>query len=561
MTDPTTRLHDSRGTHTCPLETPRTFLGRLMTATGHGLQQVRLARGLDVVELAVGFPGSEVTTAVVSASDEGVTARHGEMNFDDVGEAATWEPLVGLDDGGPVGAAIRGGSSTADITSLELTESEKVQLMHALETGRQDHLHATVADAPSGWSSEPADPSRQFGSHSKQWIYDLFAHLPSLCGVDSSAALVLPDHRHDASQRSHYIVGAELHFVHEPLQGEPPEHLVGLLIPLDNPGGGIIANAVSAERSSDRRPLSVYEPVGDRIGAPWREIGREDGTQDVPCPCFVGGRRGAAMLVLVPLELPDTGPGFIALSYKHRHPLAGSTVAILDKLSTLVSNALAHSDLYQIPVARLKVFEGLAKIGDSTSDLTRTELVSHLSRELFASLDAASVAIGLLGGEASDPTLHFPSPQGWDLDSPRTLHYLTSDSLATLALRMDRQIVLAGGHQSHPSSPALRWTNSLYVDEASNHIADARYPHPDGVDLLDSPQWRALADYYKPTTPSPIYAAVAWPLKIGEVMIGVLVMDFDRHTPWDAYSGFAVEALYGVLARLIASLLSMVHTD
>ena len=109
-------------------------------------------------------------------------------------------------------------------------------------------------------------------------------------------------------------------------------------------------------------------------------------------------------------------------------------------------------------------------------------------------------------------------------------------------------------------APAIRWNNALMVNEGQGRIADHRMRDAVSEPFDAAHGWRPLSDYYKPTTSLPIYVGVAVPLIVGDRVIGVLSLDFDRTAPWTAYTGFASERLYHTLARLVASHLALLPT-
>ena len=96
-------------------------------------------------------------------------------------------------------------------------------------------------------------------------------------------------------------------------------------------------------------------------------------------------------------------------------------------------------------------------------------------------------------------------------------------------MRLDRTMVLVGGHELQEGT--LRWNNCLFVNEQLGLIVDRRLVTSPQTSLQTSDGWRPLADYYRPTGATEVYAGLAIPLKLGAEVIGVMSMDFNRETP------------------------------
>ena len=568
MTTPETPAHDTSPLHhVAPQRPTRPYMERVIAAVGGGLEQIRAHHGAASIELMVGFSGRQVAPLLIQADDHGPTCRALEASFDAMLQVGAWTRLIDPfgDDVPVVTAALRGGTQHAGPIALE--EAEATQLAISLHVAGVEHMAAIVADAPEEWAphtvEEGPDPlAPGAGRTSKAWIYDLFSHLPGLLGVDHSAGLLLPDRlsQPDPDASTTYVVAAEQLFVSDPGSPLTPEHLVGLLIPCGGGRGGLLEVALERQRRDPLIPYHLFIQMEDEGGEDaWLALGdAEEQEEDATFYRFTvdAVRAPERMMVLIPLALPLDQPGFLGLSFRSPAPIAMATAVLFERLGVLFADALSHSDLFRVPVKRFTLFEAFAEATDGAPHMTRRALLARLTPALYERLGARSVAIGLLSsGDDGEERLEFENPQGWDLDQPRALPYRTADSLAALAMRLDRTLVLTGGRPTHPGSPSLRWNNTLYVNERLGQVVDRRLAGD--LELSVAAGWRPLADYYRPTGAESVYAAVVVPLRTRGEVVGVLGLDFDREAPWQHYSGFAAQGLYEALSQLIASHLAL----
>ena len=560
-------------THTAPLRATRSYLERMLTAVSSGLQQVREHHSYGSMELLAGFIGRKVTPILIKVDAFGWSARHSEISFDEHLSTGSWTPLPALfeDDHPVITAAVRGGTTSAG--PIKLIEAESMQLSYALHVVAVEQLAAIISDSPAEWSphKEPDQRDLHVGIQrsertSKAWIYDILSHLPGLLGADHSAGLMLPDRSTSQEGQRRYVLAAEQLFVDGQERRGQNEHLVGLLIPCNDGEGGLLEVALERQIKEPTTPYHLFVPQQEHSGASeaWVTFGEDPLSHETHYRFRVDADRAQErMLVLIPLSLPLGLPGFLSLGFREPAPIAMATAVLFERLGDLFSDALTHSDLFRLDAERLKLFDAFAEATDQpfSQKRDRSTFINRLTPALYERLGATSVAIGLLAeDERGEEILKFENPQGWDLDQPKTVPYRTADSLAALSMRLDRTLVLVGGHGAEAG--ALRWNNCLYVNEQKGLIIDKRLVDRDSEDheFLDTSQgWRALSDYYRPTGAASVYAGLAVPLKQGDQLIGVFSLDFGRETPWHAYSGFAVEELYQTLSNLITSYLSLLE--
>ncbi len=535
--------------HLAGLSPPLTLLRRVGRFTAGGLGMLLARKGVKSVELVVGFMGSRSTSLSLKLDKQGLTSQFDGPALDELADDPQWLPVAdpfAPGEGLPVGMIrCEGGKVQAqDVVHLGV-------MIHA---ARVDHLGAVVADHPEERAN--LDSRRELRRSSKAWLYDFLANVPALLGVDLAAGLLLPDHlqmgQPGQGEQKTYVLAAERLFVAEddPIESE---HLIGLLVPCENGHGGLLEAALEMHSRDPDTPYHLFIPE-DPEGERWQWLGY--GHEESFKRFNTGVQRiQEGMTALIPVELPGALPGFLSLCWRTPAPLPEASVQMLETMRERFGDALLHSDLFQVPVERAALLEAFASAIEDGPCTNRRELIGRLTPYLYESLGAASVGIGVLEEDQDrGERLWFENPMGWDLDQPRQIPLRTADTLSALAMRMGRPIVLAGARQVDATAPALRWNNSLAVNESTGQIEDTRM----GLrDYSTQSGWRPLADYYKPTATAPIYAGVVMPIVLGTQTIGVISLDFDRHAPWTAYSGYSAEGFYRTLARLLASHLAL----
>lgn len=436
---------------------------------------------------------------------------------------------------------------------LEVSAAPRAALGALVFAAQKDHLSAVVADQP----EERSDPAARgvLRRSSKDWLYDMLGNIPGLLGVDHSVGLLLPDSL-GGEGTARYVLAAERLLGERGGAGPAPEHLVGLMIPCEGGRGGLLEAALRAQEADPALPYHLFIP-SDASGQLWQRLG--EGLSEPIARFQTSARRGpSGMTALVPVALPGRRPGFLSLNWRRPAPLGESQVKMLAALRARFGDALLHSDLFQVAASRMALldcFRAALAVGPC---LTRRALVRRLTPHLHEALGALSVSVGLLEAASGPRSLVFENPQGWDPGEPRRVPLDTTDTLSALAIRLGRPLVLAGGRTTSSGVCPARFYNALQVHEQDGLIEDARM----GLRDYDAESgWRPLANYYKSIArEAPVYAAVAVPITLGDEALGVISLDFDRHTPWTAYSGLSAAELYRTLAGLIASHLALLPT-
>lgn len=486
------------------------------------LARARLAEGEAGASgaVVVGFSGSAAAPCALGLAADGGEA----LNLEALLGAAGWQALPDPEDPDdliPFGAA-QGAAPLPAAAALRLAAS--------LHGARQRHLAAALPVAP--------------GEDSRQWLYRLLGELPGLLGVDHSAALLLPDPR----EPSCYVVAAERLFV---LPGEPrPEHLVGLRIPCGQGRGGLLEAALALHAREPAQPYHLFMPE-EAQGARWRAVGVEAEEEPTFARFQAAARRAQeGMTILVPLPLPGGALGFLSLNLRSPQPLSAASVRLLRALREGLGPALAGSPLFRLALPRLEALRAL-RHGEGARD--QGEWIARVSPALQAALGAQSLAIGLL--EPDGAALFFPAPRGWEIARARRVLLTAERTLAALSLRLRRPLCLTAALGER--APLMRWESALMVHEGRARLEDARLWTEAQAASAAQEGWRALSDHYAVTSTSPVHAGLAVPIPGPAGPVGVLSLDFSREAPWEAWSGFAADALLDALVTLLGSHLAL----
>jgi len=169
---------------------------------------------------------------------------------------------------------------------------------------------------------------------------------------------------------------------------------------------------------------------------------------------------------------------------------------------------------------------------------------------IAGSTGVPTFAVGYITESEGNSILRFTHPRGFTRFSAISLpveapQEVSETSVAALAVRLNRPIVLSGG--THEAEQKFK--NDIFVNETIGAVVDARRIAPEEVSSEGT--WRRLSDYYKPSRDES-YATLAFPVSLGHEGLGVIALEVDRNTDWLWWTGFGSQIFYRLLANELA---------
>jgi hypothetical protein len=396
----------------------------------------------------------------------------------------------------------------------------------------------------------------------KPFLYELMDRLPEWTGCDHSASMIMTSTVETmALQASGH---GRLDVLAERLYGadgrDDQQRLVGMSLLLEDDDSHLLRAAVRRQIEDPALPYQIYTRRDGRWEA---EQGGESGL-----PNFHGleGRDAEARYIMVPLMgHPDQQTellGFLCLAYRQDADIPSSIGELLASLGRRLSERLRYSPLYTLNASKLWVLRRLRERAAQAVQQTTAppnerleSLIEDLSTLLPHHVDVPSFAVGVLNEDNSgDRQLSYVHPHGWtrfdDLSLPVDLPAgdRTDSGVSALAVRLNRPLILAGGHGS---GSGQRFKNFVYVDEESGQLLDARAPDASASLSASDTDWQQLSDYYKPARKS-AYATLAYPISMGEEVLGVLTVEVDEQTQWVWWTGFGGQIFWEMVADQLA---------
>ena len=397
----------------------------------------------------------------------------------------------------------------------------------------------------------------------KTFLYQLLNQLPSWCGVDHSAAVLLPSNLEAMALDSRgparfEIIAERLYFPRDTQHAH--KRLVGLAIEVDPQKGcqSLICHALKATLQNEKTQLNIF--VAGPDCSEWTVFGEPGAiasrfSTNAPRPL-------ERMTVLLPLlafnELEQRELlGFLSINYRDPGPISPLTSEVLISLAEHLARYLKRSSVFNLSARQLLLLNEVRNCYESklqnqvltSADLDAT--IGEINKRFIQSTGIPCFAIGRVIEEQGRDVLRFANPQGFthfdDIDLDIAAHEdIKESSVATLALRLGRPVVLVGtpgpSHENH---------NQLLVNEAEKRLVDARRVT---IAEAEQEQWRPLLDYYKPSRDQS-YATLAYPIIFGSQSLGVIALEVDKNTDWRWWSGFASTVFYQLLANELATLL------
>ncbi len=407
----------------------------------------------------------------------------------------------------------------------------------------------------------------------KTFLYGFMDRLPEWTGCDYASSFLLASNLEtmtamDGNQASRErLEDAYLDVLAERLYVDPSdgqtERLVGMSVCLGDDEGGIFRAVMERHRGL---PQSVFHVLlresdsEDGTSGGWRLSGDDnDGAE----PSFhsIVSRGDEQMMVLLPLIVEDNDEsellGFVCLVYREQMKILSSFARLASEIRQQLSSALRYSPLYTLRARKLSVLRRLRGVLENEivqengdRDVRHTELIAKVSELLVREVEIPSFAIGYIRDEGADAgrVLCYAHPHGWSRPQDITLAIdvaageRVDSGISTLAIRLGRPLVLAGGHGQ---GGALEFRNYLYVHEESGRLLDVRGVHAqevlgDSFENIASQEargWVRLSKYYRPARES-AYATLAFPLQFAGTALGVLTLEVEKDTDWLWWTGF-----------------------
>lgn len=400
----------------------------------------------------------------------------------------------------------------------------------------------------------------------KSFLYAFLEQLPEWTGCDYAASMILTSSLETMTLEdvpfAQFDILAERTFSTD--SSAHPQRLVGMTIQVEDAGDHVLASAFERQRADADLPYQIFTKKDGR----WECV--DTGSICEPFHA-VRDRDDESMLVLVPLVARDGLDaeliGFLGLTWRERAELSSSAGQILADFSENLSPVLRHSSLYSLGAHKLWVLRrirlaterALAERTDRAPGGSAIEDLIGVASELIEShVDVPSFGIAYLRGEPEGRVLRYVHARGWAkpgalellVDVPRDQR--TDSAVSTLAVRLNKPLVLAGGYGE---GQEFGFKNSLFVHEDSGRVCDVR----SGILASAEPGWVALSDYYKPARDR-AYATLAYPITFNTEPIGVLTIEVDKATDWRWWTGFGGHLFWQMLASELANALYVLRS-
>mgnify|MGYP000035272623 CR=1 FL=1 len=398
----------------------------------------------------------------------------------------------------------------------------------------------------------------------KALLYAFMDHLPEWIGCDYCATMILASSLEtmtlEDAPNARFNILAERAYLSDEL--EDFERLVGMSITTEGEEGNVLSAAYHRQREDADLPYQLFTRQ-ERDGAcVWKSV---DTSQEHSPFHHARARDGEQMLALVPLVAGDDREqellGFLGLNWRQPTSLPSSAGQLLAEGSAQLALALRHSTLYALSARKLwilrkmrRVAEEILASAEQNDEASLSQLISTVSKMIAQHVEVPSFAIASLEiDELEDGSrcryLRYRHPHGWahyeQLRLPVDVapEDRTDSSVASLAVRLMKPLVLAGGYGE---GGELEFKNSLFVHEESGQVRDVR-----AGGLCDG-GWVALSDYYMPARDR-AYATLAYPIMFDRQPLGVLAVEVDKSTDWLWWTGFGGHLFWQLVASELSS--------
>ncbi len=506
--------------------------------------------GLEHVLVAPGFGGSRARLGVFEVGVEGAQAVEAPWVFGDLVEAwrSGHQRLVG-DDG-------QGGSAVYELEAVRSQESHL--LGFALVRSGKRMGEDARADL-SRRVSEALMAARRNGirlffdegeeAPIKAKLYDLLDRMPEWLGCDHSAAILLT---HDLDAMTLEDRGRGVFNILADRSFRPEQQRirrVGMEVDAQATET-LIADGLRRFRNAPKEHCLRYQR---------QETGRWQSDEDQQRLRDWHGDLGdepSQTALLIPLVAHEQGEqglyGFIQLEWGAQVDVAPVLGEVIEAIGEYVGRWLANSPLFKLSIQKMWLIRSVgqtveeALIGGVSADA----LIGAVMELVRGQVDVPSLAFGIHRQRQGEPILDFVHPHGWshydDLELAVEVESHQDSSVAALAVRLERPVVLAGGHGKGDDHG---FNNHLWVDEEASQLLDERVVAWDGE--ADVEDLHRLSDYYKAAREES-YATLAYPMTYRGETLGVLAVEVERQTDWLWWTGFGGHLLWSMIAREVA---------
>lgn len=400
----------------------------------------------------------------------------------------------------------------------------------------------------------------------KEFLDRILELIPIWCGADHSASLILSSSLESMVMShvgpAHFQIVSEKFYVQAEDENRSYDNLSGLEFVVNHQNSGLIGHAYEEVRRTKSVGLNIF--IGDVDTQEWFSMGEvQSEARRLSTHAY---RPREKLTVLLPLlcenEIGDSELlGFLSINFTETMPLASLTSRVLETLAVRLGTYLHRSSFFSLSAQQLWLLECVREEQVSLQRLFRNaktggfdgvhaveSFARNVSKLLANSTKIPCVGIGFrTQDESGEDILRFVGPQGStyfdDIDLPVFSDDVAHSSLSTLAVRLNRPITLTGG-SLHDG--ATTFDCSIYVNEKLGTMRDKRMESE-----LDA-DWRPLSDYYKATREGS-YAAISYPIRMRDDVIGVIAVEVDRDTNWIWWTGFGSYLFYRLLANELAA--------
>lgn len=398
----------------------------------------------------------------------------------------------------------------------------------------------------------------------KNLLYAVMDRLPEWVGVDHSTSVLLTDNLdamtlEETSGGMFNVLAERIFFADPDEKASGRDRLVGMTVMAGGQPDSLLRDAMERHRRDPNRLFLLYRRDESAHSATWSYDGEYE---DLQAFYELSDRPAERTLVMVPLVHQTRGErdllGFLTLAWRGEVELTPSTHQVLRECVTDLARLLRRSPLYTLSVRKMwvvgKVRERLeAYIGEQKRGSEAMEdAIGDVSALVARHVDVPSFAIGYLQGEMGARVLRYVHAHGWTHFDDLELRVDVApderldSGISALAIRMNRPVVLAGGHGKGADQ---EFKNFLWVDEDGAEIYDSRNARRSIEELEKS--CRRLRDYYKPARDT-AYASLAYPIVFSDILLGVLTVEVEKTTDWLWWTGFGGQLFWQMVAREMA---------
>ncbi len=484
------------------------------------------------------------------------------IQLEDDGKMLTFYPVLSISEPGREHIHAFVFSENAKIFDVDIfTVALRTRINEAIRSFRHNSLRIMFDE------SEGLTP--------KEFLDRVLDLVPVWCGADHSACLIL-----SSSLESMVMSGvgpAHFQIVNEKIYCTPRDgsgsfdNLSSLEFVVNRlESSGLIGHAFDEVRRTKSVGLNIF--IGDSETGDWFSMGeiqksahriathahRPDEKLTVLLPLLCANEVGESELL-----------GFLSINFFEMMPLASLTSRVLETLATRLGTWLRRSSFFSLSAQQLWLLECVREeqlaaerlCGKVNADMPVNDVLNHFISKVNR-LIADSTHIPCFGigyrttNDDGEEILRFPELQGFsrfsNIDLPIYANEFQDSSLSALAVRLNRAITLTGGDNKNQNKT---FNNEIYVNERLGILCDAR------MEPNLNEDWHRLSDYYKMGREGTSYAAICYPIRMKDEVVGVIAVEVDRDTNWVWWTGFGSYLFYRLLANELAADFSLIGLD